>query len=45
MPCIMFESNNQVTNVGRIQFWELVLDLFQLFVIQKLHNVITIITK
>jgi hypothetical protein len=42
---MMFESNNQVMNVGWTQFWKLVLNLLELFVIQKLHNAITTIMK
>ncbi len=38
-------KRNQVKNVGQTQFYELVLDLFQLFVVQKLHNAITTIIK
>jgi hypothetical protein len=41
----MFKSSNQVMNIEWIQFWILVLDLFQILVIQKFHSAITIIIK
>ncbi len=42
----MLERNNKVTNVGRVQFIELVLDVFQLLTSKKLHcAIITIIER
>jgi hypothetical protein len=34
---MMLERSNKVTNVGRVEFTELVLDLLQLFTFEKLH--------
>jgi hypothetical protein len=37
---MMLEKNNKVTNVGRVKFTELVLDLFQVFTLKELHYAI-----
>ncbi len=37
----MLEKKNEVTNVGKVQFIELVLDLLQLLTFEKLHFTIT----
>ncbi len=41
----MLERNNKVTNVGRVQFTKLVLDVFQLLTFKKLHYAITTIIE
>ncbi len=42
---MMFERSNQVTNVGKVQFTKLVLNLLQLFTFEKLHFTIAMIIK
>ncbi len=39
------ERSNKVTNVGRIKFTKLVLDVLQLFTLEELHCAIIIIIK
>jgi hypothetical protein len=41
----MLEKNNKVTNIGRVQFTEIVLDLPHLPTFEKLHFTITTIIK
>ncbi len=41
----MFERSNKVTNVGRVQFTKLVLDIFQLLTFEELQYAITRIMK
>jgi hypothetical protein len=42
---MMFERSNKVTNVGKAKFTELVLDVFQLLTLEKLHYAIVRIIK
>jgi len=42
---MMLERNNKVTNVGRVKFTKLVLDVFQLLTLEKLHCAIIRIIK
>jgi len=44
-PWMMLARNNEVTNVGKIQFTKLVLDVLWLFTVEKLHRATTIIIK
>jgi hypothetical protein len=39
------ENNNKAMNIGRAKFIELVLDVFQLLTLEKLHCAITKIIK
>jgi len=39
----MLERSNEVKNIGRVQFIELVIDLFQLLIFEKFHFTIAII--
>jgi hypothetical protein len=41
----MLERNNKVMNVGKVQFIELVLDVFQLLTFEELHCAIVTIIK
>ncbi len=42
---MMFEWSNKVTNIWRVQFNEFVLDVFQLFALQKFHVVAIVIIE
>jgi hypothetical protein len=42
---MMFERSNKVTNVGRIKFMELVLDVLQLLTLEEFHYAIAKIIK
>jgi hypothetical protein len=41
----MLERSNKVTNVGRTQFIELVLDVLQLLIVEKFHYTIVAIIE
>jgi hypothetical protein len=41
----MFERSNKVTNVGKVQFTQLFLDMLQLFTLEEFQYVILIIMK
>jgi hypothetical protein len=41
----MLEKTNEVTNVGKVQFINFVLDLLQLFTFEKLHFTIATIIE
>jgi hypothetical protein len=42
---MMFERSKKVTNIGKAKFTELVLDVFQLLTLEKLHYAIVRIIK
>ncbi len=42
---MVLEKSNKVTNVGRVKFIELILDLFHVLTLEELHYAIPRITK